>query len=140
MAAADYAVHYSAFYDNTAQAPYCSVFPSLVEAETYAQNLVSLHPALRCTIFDARGFVGAPMRDIRGAEFKDGELSARFRQWVGSFLFFVGLTLFIADWSADFRYLWPSTLGSRMLVPGFLLLFTELMLQLHARQKATSRS
>ncbi len=136
MAEGDYAVHYSRFYENTAQAPYCSVFPSLDDAEAYARQRVEVHPELRCTVYDARGFVGAPLRDIRGEEYKDKSgLSSRFRRLVGSTLFFGGLGLFVFDWSVDFQYLWPSMLGSRMLIPGALLLFTEAMVLLYAHQQ-----
>jgi hypothetical protein len=142
MREGDYAVHYSAFYSQGTAAPYCSIFPSMQEAETYAKEQTALHPELRCTIYDSNGFVGAPLRDIRGIDYKDkGEISARFRRWCGSILFFGGLILTLADWSVDFRYLWPSALGTRMLMPGLVLLFTEAMVMWYAsRHKKTNHS
>jgi hypothetical protein len=39
------------------------------------------------------------------------------------------------DWSSDFKLTWPATIGVRMLIPGLILLVTEVALVLHARQK-----
>ena len=61
------------------------------------------------------------MRSYKG----ESDLSPRFRRWVGSILFFGGLILTVIDWRADFRFVWPAMLGTRMLIPGFLLLITE---------------
>jgi hypothetical protein len=132
MGVGEFAVHYSKFYAGAAT-PFCTVLPSVEEAEAFARAEVQRHPELRCTIYDHNGFVGAPLRDVRGVDYKEwGEITQRFRRWVGGVLFFGGVGLTIFDWQADFRYLWPSMLGTRMLIPGTLLLFTEAMILLQA--------
>jgi hypothetical protein len=35
----------------------------------------------------------------------------------------------------DFRLTWPATIGARMLIPGLILLVTEVILVLHAKRK-----
>jgi hypothetical protein len=132
MAAGEYAVHPSTAEDPSA-APVCYVFPTLENAQLYSEQQAAIHPAVRFRIYDHNGFIGAPVREIRGMEYRDrNEISPRFRRWVGSILFFGGLILTIADWSVDFRFLWPSMLGTRMLMPGAMLLFIEAMIMLHA--------
>jgi hypothetical protein len=88
----EYAVHYSSFAAAGYSGPYCTVSGSLEDAVTYAQQQVKDRPALRCTIYDHEGFVGAPLADFRGCEFKNKDaLSPRFREWAGCILFFTGL-------------------------------------------------
>lgn len=134
MVPGEYAVHYSSFEDGTPGAPYCTVFGTLQEAVDYAQEQIKRRTELRCALYDHEGLVRPPVREIRGHDFKDNEISARFRRWVGSFLFFGGSILTVFDWTKDFRLLWPSTLGTRMLMPGFALLFVEAMTLLHRRR------
>ena len=43
--------------------------------------------------------------------------------------------MIIVDWSVDFRLDWPSIIGNRILIVGLILLFTEAMLALHAKQE-----
>ena len=134
MTPGEYAVHYSSFEGPSNAGPYCTVFGDLREAEEYARQQVAKRSALRCTIYDHQGLVGAPLRDIRGSEFKgDSDLSPRFRRWGGLVLFFGGLVLVIVDWSVDFRLTWPATVGSRMLIPGLILLLTDIVFVLNAR-------
>ena len=134
MASGEYAVHYSSFEKDTAQ-PYCTVFPDLTSAEAHAQQQVQQRPSLRCRIYDHQGFVGAPIREIRGTQFKgEHDLTPRIRRWLGSIFFFGGLILIGFDWSTDFRLSWPGLIGSRLIIPGLLLLFTEAMIALYAKR------
>jgi hypothetical protein len=88
-------------------------------------------------IYDHQGMVGAPLREIRGDRYKgNGDISPRFRRWVGSGLFFGGLGLILLDWSKDFGLMWPALVGMRMLIPGVILLVTEAAILLHARLKS----
>lgn len=135
MSAGEYAVHYSSFA-NPAIAPFCSVFSSLPEAESYAKEQIALHPDLRCRIYDHHGFVGEPLREFRGATYKgDSDLSPRFRRWAGSILFFGGLILTLIDWRANFRFVWPAMIGTRMILPGLLLLLTEAIIVFYAKRR-----
>jgi hypothetical protein len=120
MASGEYAVHYSSFAGRLAHPdPYCTVFRSLEDAVAYAEEQVLAQPDLRCAIYDHEGFVGAPLRDIRGTAFRDhGSLSSGFRRWVGSIFFFGGLSLTILDWTKDFAMLWPAMIGTRVVLPG----------------------
>jgi hypothetical protein len=137
MNAGEYAVHYSSFEESPGTAPYCTVFGSLNHAEAYAQQQVKARPAIRCMIYDHQGLIGAPLRDIRGAKFKDDSHLLPFvRRWIGSLLFLCGLVLIAVDWSADFRLDWPSIIGNRILIFGLILLFTELMVVLHAKHES----
>jgi len=134
MTPGEYAVHYSSFESASDVAPYCTVFGDLKEAEEYARQQVAKRPAIRCTIYDHQGMIGASLRDIRGSEFKgDTDLSPRFRRWGGVVLFFGGLVLVIIDWSVDFRLTWPATVGSRLLIPGLILLLTDIVFVLNVR-------
>jgi hypothetical protein len=134
MLPGEYAVHPSSFKDPSA-APACFVFSTLEDAVAYAEQQATLRPTVRFRIYNHNGFIGAPIREIRGAQYRDrSEISPRFRRWVGSILFFGGLILTLADWNVGFRFLWPSMLGTRMLMPGATLLFIEAMIVLHARR------
>jgi hypothetical protein len=134
MASGEYAVHPSSS-DDPKSTPVCFVFPTLADAEQYAHQQAELHPTVRFRIYDHNGFIGAPIREIRGGQYRDrNEISPRFRRWTGSILFFGGLILTLADWSVDFRFLWPSMLGTRMIMPGAMLLFIEAMIVLHGRR------
>jgi hypothetical protein len=129
----EYAVHYSIF-STSDKRPYCSVFSSLAAAEEHARRQVLEVPSLRCTIYDHQGFIGAPLITITGSQYKDAnELSPRFRRWAGSLLFLGGLALIVVDWRADFRLSWPAMIGSRLIIPGLILLCIEAALILHAR-------
>ena len=137
MVPGEYAVHYSSFASGAAGRPYCTVFGSLDEAEAYARQQVVERPDLRCMIYDHQGLVGAPVREIRGGKYKgSGDISPRFRRWVGSGLFFGGLGLILLDWSKDFGLTWPALVGMRMLIPGVILLVTEAAILLHTRLKS----
>ena len=133
MQAGGFAVHYSASLD-AVDANGCDVLPSLVDAEQFAEQVLK-HPSLQCRIFDHQGFVGAPVLEVRGTQYKDRhELSPLFRRWVGSILFFGGAGMFLTDWIADFHYDWPSVLGSRLMMPGLILLVTEALMVQHKRR------
>ena len=115
--------------------PYCTVFSSLAEAEEYATRQVELVPTLRCRIYDRHGLAIQPVREIRGTQHKgDSEISARFRRWAGSILFFGGLALVALDWSNDFNLSWPATIGMRLFPAGLILLLTELVIVITARR------
>jgi hypothetical protein len=134
MAPGEYAVHYSSFAPDSI--PSCAVFSNLSDAEIYAQQQIQLQPDLRCRIYDHHGFIGKPIREFKGSQYKgDRDLSPRFRRWLGSLLFFGGIVLTLIDWHAGFRLLWPAMLGTRMLIPGLLLLMTELIIAIYAWQK-----
>jgi hypothetical protein len=137
MAQGDYAVHFSEFETPEASAaPYCLVFDSLNDAEQYSINEVAHRPKLRCRIYDDHGLGKPPVRDIRGSEFHDkADISPVFRRWGGGALLFGGLLLFCTDWVFGFRWLWPSMLGSRIMLPGAVLVITEVFVQLHERSK-----
>jgi len=133
MQPGEYAVHFSASAGEI-DAHTCAVLPSLEDAEAYAQQQVAEHPALQCRVFDHHGFIGAPAQEISGKDFRNrNEVSSRFRRWVGSILFVVGTVFFVTDWVADFHYDWPSVLGSRLMIPGFILLVTEALMMHHQR-------
>lgn len=139
MREGEYAVHFSGFESSPeGTAPFCLVFASLKEAEAYATDEVARRPGLRCRIYDSHGLAGAPIREFRGKDFRDrNDISPLFRRWGGGVLFFGGLLLFCADWAVDFRWLWPSAVGSRMILPGAVLVVTEVFIQLyeHHRRK-----
>jgi hypothetical protein len=138
MAPEEYAVHYSNFGSFSNPTPFCTVFSSLAEAEAYAKDQIAQRPDLRCRIYDHRGLIGKPVREFKGNGYKgDSDLSPRFRRWLGTVLFFGGLILTIVDWQADFRFIWPAMIGTRMLIPGLLLLLTEAILLFYARYRRT---
>jgi hypothetical protein len=149
MATSEYAVLYSGTQPipsgpgsrTPASGPFCTVFATLAEAEEYAAQKVALIPTLRCRIYDHQGLGIQPIREIRGTEYKgDSEISPRFRRWAGSILFFGGLTLVIYDWIFDFNLTWPATIGIRMLPVGLVLLVTELVIFITARQTHRDRT
>lgn len=115
--------------------PACWVCDSLPEAERFATERVAQEPAVRCRIYDHQGFVGAPLREVKGSTYKgESDLSPRVRRWLGAVLLGVGLALCALDWSSGFRLSWPALVGSRLLIPGVVLVVTEALLVLHARQ------
>jgi hypothetical protein len=131
MAPGEFAIHHSHSKD---AAPTCTIVASLADAERYAAEQVALDPTLRCRIYDHRGFIGAPIRELRGKQFvADSDITPRFRRWCGSILFFGGIILTIIDWAGDFKRGWPAMIGTRMMVPGFVLLFIEAMVMLQAK-------
>jgi hypothetical protein len=144
MAFGEYAVLYSSNHltssgsqTNTIRDPFCTVFGTLSDAEQHANQQVALLPTLRCRIYDHQGLGGQPVREIRGIEHKgEGEISARFRRWCGSILFFGGVGLVALDWSAGFSLTWPATLGSRLVPVGLVLLITELVIVVETRRKS----
>jgi hypothetical protein len=139
MKAGEYAVHYSSFDEPSGVVPFCTVFENLSGAEVYAREQIAERPHLRCRIYDHQGFIGAPVREFKGCSFKgEGEISSRFRRWGGSVLFFGGLFLTAIDWYYDFELSWPSIIGMRIVIPGLILLFTEVLFILHARYSTTS--
>lgn len=114
----------------------CAICSTLLDAEAYAAEQAAAHPTIRCRIYDHDGLGKAPLREVRGSSFKpESEMSARVRRWLGGSLFGIGSLLAVIDWHADFRYMWPSMLGTRMLVPGGTLLVIEGAVLLHAAQK-----
>ncbi|SPE19852.1 conserved hypothetical protein [Candidatus Sulfotelmatomonas gaucii] len=136
MAPGEFAVHYSSFPAGAANVPFCTVFASLTEAVNHAEKQVRECPDLRCTIYDHRGFVGPPLKDIRGAGFKDKfSLSPAFRRWAGVIPFFGGSALTIIDWRTDFALSWPAMIGTRIMAPGFGLLFMDVILTINERRK-----
>lgn len=46
-----------------------------------------------------------------------------------------GLVLTVMDWAGGFRLTWPAVVGSRMVDPGAVLLVTEVLVILNARQR-----
>jgi hypothetical protein len=133
MVPGEFAVHYSSLRA-VGDTSYCMVFANLEEANVHATHMVAEQPQLRCAIYDHHGFVGAPIREVSGSAYKgDAGLSPRFRRWVGSVLLLGGAILFLVDWSQDFRLSWPGMVGSRMLIPGLILLVMEAMIVLHAK-------
>ena len=135
MEAGEFAVHYSSF-DHPSASPFCTVFGSLSEAKAYAAEQVARRPDLRCRIYDRQGFIGAPICEFIGDSYKgEGEISSRFRRWVGSLLFFPGLILTAIDWQYDFSLNWPAMIGTRMLFPGLILLVTEMVIVFNARRR-----
>jgi hypothetical protein len=118
-----------------ASGPYCTVFSTLAEAEEHAAQQIALIPTLRCRIYDHQGLAVQPIREIRGTQYKgESEISARFRRWAGSILFFGGLALIVLDWSTDFNLSWPATIGMRMFPVGLVLLVTELAIVITAKR------
>jgi hypothetical protein len=142
MSPSEYAVLYSSqpvpfpHHDGTpATGPTCTVFSTLAEAEEHAAQEVALIPTLRCRIYDHHGLAVQPVREIRGSHYKgESEISARFRRWAGSILFFGGLALVVLDWSTDFNLSWPATIGVRMFPVGLVLLVTELVIVITTRR------
>lgn len=143
MTSTEYAVLYSSIQplpsdhrDGTpTSGPYCTVFSTLAEAEEYASQQVALIPTLRCRIYDHQGLAVQPVHEIRGNQYKgESEISARFRRWAGSILFFGGLALIVLDWSTDFKLSWPATIGMRMFPVGLVLLVTEIVIVITARR------
>jgi hypothetical protein len=51
-------------------------------------------------------------------------------------LLFGGAALLAVDWMQDFRLNWPSLIGARMLLPGLVLVVTEIVIVLNARNKS----
>jgi hypothetical protein len=140
MVTGEYAVHYSSFPAKHEGAPYCDAFPSLADAEAHANEYVTLHPDIRCRVYDSHGMVGAPLFEISGKSYKGESNLSQFRRWVGGVLFVVGSILFLVDVFQDYRLLWPSTIGSRMLLPGAVLLVTEGLVVLTARHNAKKKA
>ncbi len=137
MVPGEYAVHYSSFDKSLQSSPSCTVFASLADAEQFAKEQTTLDPTLRCRIYDHQGLVGAPVSEIKGAKYVgDSDLSPRFRRWGGSFLFFGGVILTLIDWAVDFRFGWPAMVGTRMMIPGLVLLFIEAIIILHTKSEA----
>lgn len=132
MVPGEYAIHYS---HSKVAAPACTVVASLADAERYAANQVALDPTVRCRIYDHRGFVGAPIRELCGKQYvAPSDITPGFRRWGGSILFFGGIVLTIIDWGTAFKLGWPAMIGTRMMVPGFVLLFIEAMIVLQAKR------
>lgn len=136
MIPGEFAVHYSSFLANDYDGLYCVVFGGLDDAVAHAQQQVRERPALQCLIYDHEGFVGAPLRDIRGTAFKDkNSLSPRLRRWGGIILFLAGLILVIIDWRTNFELMWPGMFGSRIIIPGFALLLMDAIITIYQRRK-----
>jgi hypothetical protein len=139
MSPGDFAVHFSGVHKQESAAQ-CAVLGSLPEAEAFAQEAVRQNTILRCRIYSHEGFVGAPVREFHGADFKtEGDLSTKFRRWGGGGLLGAGLLLIAFDWSSGFSLSWPALVGSRLVIPGLVLLATEVLVLLNARQKLSQR-
>lgn len=136
MAAGEFAVHYSSFPADEQGAPYCDVLPSLAEADAHARSAIAQRPDLRCRVYSAEGVVGAPLLEVAGTAYKGESNLSHFRRWVGGFCFVVGSILTTIDVVEDYRLMWPSTIGTRMLIPGAALLLTEGLVLLTARHNA----
>ena len=122
--------------DIGAGTPYCVVFSSFAAAEDFAERQVALYPRLRCRIYDHHGLANHPLRELTGAHFKhESDLSPRLRRWIGSILLFGGMLLFAIDWIADFRFGWPSMVGSRVAPTGLVLLFIDVGILLNRAQR-----
>jgi hypothetical protein len=116
--------------------PACVVFSSLAEAEEYCARCITADPTQRCRIYDHEGLGHAPVGELRGEGYKgDSEISARFRRWCGSILFFGGIGLFAMDWLSGFSMSWPGMLGARMLPAGLVLLIIEAVIVIEARRR-----
>lgn len=134
MLPGEFAVHESS---STSTLPVCTVFSSFAEAEAFASERVQQQNTLRTRIYDHQGFIGAPLREFRGAQFKgERNFSPRVRRWLGAAFLVVGSAMVLADWSTDFRLTWPAVVGSRLLIPGALLFATEALIFLQARYGA----
>ncbi len=142
MAPGEYAVLYSrheASPDNASGAPYCNVFTTLAEAKEFANSEVKRSSTLLCRIYGTAGLGGPPLLEVRGTDYRgEGEMSAAFRRWFGSILFFGGLGLILLDWASDFRLTWPATLGVRAFPVGLVLLLTEAII-LYGNRRTTNR-
>ena len=138
MTPGEYAVLYSGVPEGAPlNSQTCTIFESLESAEQYASAQVATWPELRCRIYDHRGFGAQPVREIRGTAHKgDSEITARLRRWGGGGLFLGGAVLTLIDVAVDYRLLWPSLIGVRMMPAGLVLLVTELVIVIEARRKA----
>lgn len=136
MAPGEFAVHYSSFAADEPGAPYCDVLPSLADAEAHARAAVAQRPDVRCRVYGSEGVVGAPLLEVAGTAYKGESNLSQFRRWVGGFCFVVGSILTTIDVVEDYRLMWPSTIGTRMLIPGAALLLTEGLVVLTARHNA----
>ena len=144
MGPGEYAVLYSGGQPRVAghegegggEAPACTVFGSLVEAEAHAAAKVAEEPTLRCRIYDQHGLAGQPVREIRGTLHKgESEVSAKFRRWGGSVLLVGGIVLWAVDSNSDMKMGWPSAVAARIAPLGLILLVTELVIVIEARRK-----
>lgn len=142
MSPGEYAVHYSfqpveeGTPANT-KTPTCTVFSTLPEAEAHATAQVAQHPAMRCRIYTHEGLGYPPVREIVGPDFRDNSgLSASFRRWTGSILFFGSILLLLLDWYYDFNLGWPMVISIRAFPTGLILLLTELVILYAARRQA----
>lgn len=142
MAADEYAVHFTEFESPEERAqPYCVVFGSLAEATAFAQAEVARRPRLRCRLYDHQGFIGAPAAEIRGADYKDKvDISPTFRRWGGLGMLVGGGLLYAIDAAGGYRWLWPSMLGSRLAMPGAILVVMEAFILLHRRSERQKAS
>lgn len=129
MSADEFAVHYS--HRHT-----CDIFSSLAEAEAFAAEQIAREPNLRCRIYDHHGLGKAPLKELRGGDFRgDKDFSPKVRLALGLGLFGTGSILFAFDWVNDFRYTWPGVLGSRLVVPGLIVLVTDGIFRLNEWHK-----
>ncbi len=136
MTEGEYAVLYSDIAGPAGSSPFCTVFAILADAENYARDQVTVRPTLRCRIYDHHGLAFQPVREFTGAAYKgESEMSPRLRRWSGAALVSIGTGLVLFDWMHDFRLSWPGVVGSRLLIPGIILLVTEALIAVHAREK-----
>ena len=115
---------------------YAAIFASLEQAEACARVMTEAHAGLQCRIYDHEGLAKAPVREIRGAQYKGpSEMSQRFRRWGGAMLVLGGMLLAGIDWRSGFRYGWPGMVGLRLIPPGLLLVMIEVGIVLNAFQR-----
>lgn len=137
MAPGEYAVHFSTYGGKVARGPVCVVLGSLPEAEAYAQQQVAEEPTLRTRIYDHHGLIGEPIREFYGTAYKGPrDMSPTVRRWIGSVLLFGGAAMMLFDWSKDFKLSWPGLIGSRLIIPGLILLVTEVLIHANKIQKS----
>ena len=134
MSPGEFAVH-------TTDSSSCTIFPSLPEAETFAAAHTASTPTIRCRIYDHQGFIGEPLSEFSGSDFRSNTgLSPRYLRILGVMLLVVGVTLFSIDWLNGFRFGWPGFLGARLLVFGLLVTAFALLSHLHQLQKNRARN
>jgi hypothetical protein len=130
MSPGDFAVH-------TSGSSVCAIFPSLPEAEAFAAAEVAAAPTLRCRIYDHQGFIGEPLREVIGPNFRGGTgLSPRYLRILGLTLLLSGIVLFATDWLNGFRFGWPGFIGARLLIFGLVVTAFAALTRLHELQKA----
>jgi hypothetical protein len=111
------------------------VFANVADAEVWSREQVARLRELRCRIYDTHGLANQPI-DIRDPRYeKHDGFGRKTSLWIGVGLFIVGAVLVTVDVLSDWRLLWPSTIGTRLLPAGLLLIVTEGALRLNDWEK-----